>query len=261
MFGKKQTRNTDDVAFNVFVTRNYDQFITLVENRELDQKHIERLTESFKKKYLISPAVVNSKMQVIDGNHRMRVCRALGLPFYYTIQDGYGLDEMNQYNVLSKNWNSLDYLNFFYKRGLTTYVQFKDFMDKFPEFGISSCMRILSLLQNGRVQGKLNGVRVGNIRQFESGGFKIPDLQKSYSFANMLLDFKPFYNGYSRSTFVSAMMPIFDSKDYDHKTMLNKLSNQPNKLSHCNDIRQYRLLVEDIYNYKIRGIKANFHNL
>ena len=44
-----------------------------------------------KKKYLVSPILVNEKMEVIDGQHRLQAQKELNLPTYYIKNKGYDL--------------------------------------------------------------------------------------------------------------------------------------------------------------------------
>jgi hypothetical protein len=63
---------------------------------------------------------------------------------------------------------------------------------------------------------------------------------------------KPYYNGYNRSTFVQALLGMFRIDEFDFTQFIKKLSIQGGKLIDCTSVTQYRLLIEEIYNYKSR---------
>lgn len=88
------------------------------------------------------------------------------------------------------------------------------------------------------------------MKDFQEGKLIIPNLGLSYKNARKVMEFKDHYDGFSRGAFVSAVLPLFKSKNYDHKEMIYKLGVAPKKLTHCQNIVQYRMLLEDIYNWK-----------
>lgn len=244
--GNVRTRN--QTVYSVLMTGNYDLFKIMPDNRNLNLLHVKRLVESFNDKYLVCPIIVNEKYEVIDGQHRLEACKETKRPIYYIMIKGYGIKEVQILNTNQKNWNKLDFLHMYCAEGKKTYLEFKKFMDDFPDFKIQASERILT----GHTSGKKTTVAGAKaaMRDFEEGKLHIPDLNKSYSHAKKLMDFKPFFNDYSSGLFVSAMLPLFSNKTYNHKEMLHKLSVCPIKLYPCRDIPQYRLLLEDIYNHK-----------
>ncbi len=66
-------------------TYNYDKFGDLDGNRKLNQSNLNWIIESMRKKYNPIPIIVNKKMQVIDGQHRLEACRRLNLPVFYLV--------------------------------------------------------------------------------------------------------------------------------------------------------------------------------
>ena len=88
------------------------------------------------------------------------------------------------------------------------------------------------------------------MKDFEEGKLFVPDLKKSYRVARKLMDFKIFYKNFNRGTFVSAIAPIFDLGKYNHNEMIKKMQKCPIKLQDCLNVEQYRLLFEDIWNWR-----------
>ncbi len=241
-------RKTESPAYQVYKTKDYSRFKLMSDNRNLNLIHLKRLVESFKQKHLISPIIVNEKMEVIDGQHRLEASKETGLNVYYIVIPGYSINEVQILNTNQKNWTKVDFLNMYCDAGERAYLQFKKFMNDFPDFQIQASERILTFGGKG-VNGIIGGIKV-KMKDFEEGKLVIPNLQKSYLHARKLSDIKPHFASYNRGTFVSAMLPLFESKKYLHKEMLHKLSNCPIKLTDCNTVEAYRMLVEDIYNYK-----------
>lgn len=240
--------NRNQTVYSVLVTGNYGMFKIMPDNRNLNLLHVKRLVESFNERYLVCPIIVNEKYEVIDGQHRLRACIETNRPVYYIVIKGYGIKEVQILNTNQKNWNKLDFLDMYCAEGKKEYLEFRAFMDDFPDFKIQATERILTGITLGKKVNKA-GIKVKQ-RDFEEGKLHIPDLQKSYSYAKKLMDFKPYFNEFSSGLFVSSMLPLFTNKQYNHKEMIHKLSVCPIKLYPCRDVGQYRLLLEDIYNHK-----------
>lgn len=235
----------------VYKTHNYDLFKIMDDNRDLNLLHVKRLVQSFQEQHLVCPIIVNEKMQVIDGQHRLRASRETGLPVYYIVLPGYGIKQVQVLNTNQKNWNRMDFLQMYCEQGKKAYVELRDFMAEFPDFGINAAMCLIRLNTSGSKQGTLEGKKV-HMKDFEEGKLQIPNITKSYIYARKIMDFKPFYKEYYRPAFVAALIPLFGGKVYNHKEMLHKLSACPAdlRLRDAKKVMGYRLQLEDIYNYK-----------
>lgn len=246
-------KSSSEKVYDVYKTNDYSLFKFMSNNRNVNLAHVERLRQSFEVEHLISPIIVNERMEIIDGQHRYKAARLTGKPIYYIIIDGYNIKEVQIYNANQKNWTKKDYLEMYCSEGRTPYLQMKQFMIAFPELGLQSSERIITLRfgTGSRIQKKFQGKNM-LMKDFENGKLFVPDLKKSYKIARKILDFKPYYSNFHRGTFVSAVAPIFDHKDYNHNEMIKKLSKIPNglQLQDCLNTDQYRLMIEDIWNWR-----------
>lgn len=248
---------TGNTNYSVLMTTNYDLFKIMADNRNVNLLHINRLVESMKAKQLICPIIVNAKHEIIDGQHRYYAIKELGLPVYYIVIPNYGIKEVQILNTHQKNWQKLDYLHSYCAAGRRPYLEFQEFMKNFPELSFQACERLLTF-SKGR-QGKLGDAQRVEMKDFEQGKLVIPDLQKSYSYARRIMDFKPFYNGFHKGIFASVMLSLFKSKNYNHKEMIHKLSVAPIKMQDCLNVEGYKMLMEDIYNHKrLKENKVSF---
>lgn len=236
----------------VRTTTDYARFKTLVGNRKPNDLHVKRLSNSFQKRYLFSPILINEKWQIIDGQHRFLAAKELELPINYIIVEGYGLNEVQILNTNSANWKKEDYLKAYCDLGVNAYLQMKQFMQDYPDFGIAVSEQLIT----NTVGGVNNRDSVykgrGRVKNFEEGRLTIADLKQSYDNAEKVLMFKPYYDGYNRSVFVAALIGIFQNENYNHAEMIGKLAQQPSSLTHCTNVTQYKLLIEEIYNHRRR---------
>lgn len=232
-------------------TNDYQKFKILQGNRKLNSLHVKRLKESFKESYLFSPIVVNKNFEIIDGQHRFNAAKELNLDINYIVCPDYSLKEVQLLNTNSKNWKREDYLNAYCDLQYPEYIKFKNFMKKFPDFGILACESIISHSYDENEYK--NNLKQGNsARIFQEGGLVIQDYEKSVEIAEKIMMIKPYYDGYNRTVFIRALISIFKIDYYCHSQLLNKLKTNPNSLQHCSNTTQYKLLIEDIYNYRSR---------
>lgn len=250
--------NVRPTEFFVQITNNYSMFKKLGENRVINMLHVKRLIESFRICYLICPIIVNELLEIVDGQHRHEACRLTGFPIYFIVVPGYGIKEISILNSNQKNWTKLDFLESYCAQDIKPYLEFKQFMTEFPELGFQSCERIITGYAKGTRTGLIDGERA-NMRDFQEGKLRIPNLNKSYANARKIMEYKPHYEGFNRPTFVTALLPLLSSKVYNHKEMIYKLGVSPHKLEHCSNVFQYRDALENIYNWKrLKDNKVSF---
>jgi len=250
----EQPRDNVSLVNGVYKTYDYSKFKTLNGNRSVNRIHVERLKNSFSKNYLVSPLIVNSDYQIIDGQHRFIAASELKLPIYYIIQEEYGLKEVQVYNSNAQNWTKKDYLESYCALGYEQYLKMRKFLEDFPDFGLYAAEIILTNSSRGAnemsyVDTKSKRVR---LKSFQEGLLKINDIDLAYENAAKIMMFKPYYDGYYRTVFVSTMINLFKKENYDHDRMMKKLKLNPTALKHCINVKQYKTLLEEIYNYKSR---------
>jgi len=248
------------VVNQVNETNDYSMFKTLEGNRHVNKLHVKRLKESFQKSYLLSPIIVNEKFEIIDGQHRFEAAKQIGVPVNFLVAPNYGLKEVQMLNENMKNWKKEDYLNAYCDLKYPEYLRFRNFMRRFSDFGIAVCE---TLLTNKSTGGNYNSKSkelkspsnpTGNyaIRFFQEGELVIPDYDLAVENAEKIMMIKPYYEGFNRNTFVRAMIGIFKIDYFNHAKLLERLNANPTALQHCANVTQYKLLVEDIYNFRSR---------
>jgi hypothetical protein len=244
----------------VYETTDYSLFKFMQGNRPVHRPHIIRLRKSFEKKYLFSPIIVNEKYEIIDGQHRFTTAKELNLPVIFIIVSGYGLSEVQTLNANMSNWGQKDYLNAYCDLGYPEYLKVRDFMIQYADFGIKSSLIILLQKTNAdrqrrnikELRSEANKSGVMQLRFFEEGELVIPDYDSACHVAEKILEFKPYYDGFNRSTFVAAAIQVLKVEGYDHRQMISKIAQNPRSMVHCQNAPQYKEMLEEIYNYRSR---------
>jgi hypothetical protein len=221
---------------------DYSLFKPVNGNRELNQLHLERIKKSMSQNCLFTILYVNEKHQIIDGQHRFEALKALGLPINYIVIEGAGLQDVQIYNHFLKKWDSDDYLSGYCELGYPEYLKYKAFKDRY-QFGANETM---ALLTGARAGGG------GVYNDFITGKFRVTNLSQATDVAQKIWMLEGVYDGFRRRAFVFAMMYLLGKPHFDFMEFLQKVKAQPTLLSHCNEAKQYVLLIEEVYNYRRR---------
>lgn len=112
----------------ILVTSNYGKFKRLEGNRGLRQR-AKKIKKSIQKVgYIPSPIVVNEKYEVVDGQARLQVLQELGLPVYYIVIPGIGIEECIAMNINTSNWSIRDYIESHSETGNISYTYLLNLM-------------------------------------------------------------------------------------------------------------------------------------
>jgi hypothetical protein len=224
----------------VHTTTDYFLFKSIDGNRNKNLLHLNRLKKSMSENYLFTIIIVNEKYEIIDGQHRFDVIKDLKLPLNYIICEGYGLNEVHILNQNSKTWNADDYLQGYVNLGYEDYIQYAEFKNKYK-------------LGHNETQSLLLGImqKVDN-DIFYTGTFKIKSLKDAENIIEKILMIEPYYTGIRRRAFIYAMISLFKNKNFEFTEFLQKLKLQPTALQDCTNATNYKILIEEIYNYRRR---------
>ena len=97
----------DEVVNKISKTWDYDKFTFFKGNRNIKPHHKNKLAESFKIKQLPIPIIVDELFRIADGQHRLEVCKDLGLPIYYSVISNIEMDDVQRVNENIFTYNFL----------------------------------------------------------------------------------------------------------------------------------------------------------
>ena len=247
-----------EVVAKVYRTKNYDLFKDLKGNRPHNPQHLERLTDSIKKNGMIpNPILVNDKIEVLDGQHRLESGKRAKAPIYFTFVQDYDLKEVHAINMNQKNWTMKDFMYGYADDGLEDYIMLREFYERYKVFSITDCISMLSNVSSGSQYQVSDNFRKGKKKSttmtFNEGTWKAKDISVAEGWANNLLRIKPYFDGYTKSSFVGTMIGMFRKEEFDFEDFLKKLKKKPFMLYVVPNRVQYKKLIEDIYNLNRRN--------
>ena len=249
-----QVQNTNEVN-KVYKTNDLSIFTQIDGNRVPNLQHIKRLVYSINKYGMkCNPILVNEKMEVIDGQHRLMAAQEAESFVYYIIVKGYTLSEVHTLNLNQKNWSKSDYMEGYANMGVQSYVKLREFTLKNTDFSFANCLALCSNISHSSdvfLSAQIN--ILSSKHNFEEGTWIGKDWDKAQDWANKIRMVGNYYYGYDRSTFVRAFIPLLSNDNFDFNEFMHKLRLQPSALVDCVNSEQYRTVIEDIYNWRSRN--------
>lgn len=225
----------------ILETRDYSQFKFLDTNRQIANSHVKKLAEAMREKpqtNKVRPILVNEKMQVIDGQHRLKACEMLSLPAYYVIGKGLTTKDAQHLNAIQKNWSPLDYAQSYATAGDENYQMYLAFRDRYR---LSHSTTLTYLTQS---------ITAGNIAEpFRAGYFKVKNAKKADKLCKQLIEVGAYIKDYRQSKFGQAYMLLAMHPAYDHKRFLNRAERyQTEFIVRYENLSDYIRSIEALYN-------------
>lgn len=227
----------------IYETKDYAVFRYIKGNRLLNEGHVKRLMESIKNKNLleVNPIIVNSKMEVIDGQSRLSAAKQLGVPVYYMAAEASNLEDVRLLNINVKNWGIGDYLNSYLAQGAAEYYTLKKYHEEYA-IPISVC---LMLLAGGK--GDRSAVRA----MYKSGDFHVTSLSLAKRIAEKLLDLRQYADrGLWRSRdFIIAVVNLDKDASIVHEKLLKKFKQSGLTIYRQGSAQDYLRRFKEVYDF------------
>jgi len=243
----------------VYKTNDLSIFKQIEGNRIPNLQHVKRLADSIRVYGMkCNPILVNERMEVIDGQHRLMAAKESESFVYYIIVNGYSLNEVHTLNLNQKNWTKKDFMEGYANMGIESYIKLREFANKNDDYTFNDCIALCQNNSSGTSRSLALAVKHGSklngsVQIFEQGTWKCDDIDIAQDMANKIRMIKSYYSGYNRSSFVSTMIGLLQKEIFDFNEFMHKVRLQPTALVDCANRDQYRTLIEDIYNYKSRN--------
>lgn len=233
--------------FNVILSSyDYDSFSFFDENRKLSKKLLRDLEENMKIKDLQIPMTVNSKLQIIDGQHRFVVRKKLGFPLIYYIDDTVTSRDIGAINNITQKWSPENWLD--HHVDIDENKDYKTFQWFVKNYNLNISSSLV-LIYNSSSEG---------LRIFKKGDLKIIDLSRLKEKAEILLKFYEEYGfeKYKHKTFIEAFNTVVINVKFDWKRFFRNLDKNSQLLKKQADKTDYIQLFQQIYN---KGITQKNH--
>jgi len=229
-------------------TINYDQFRSIMANREVHAGHVNKLVKAIREKNLLhlNPILCNEKMELIDGQHRLEAAKILKLPIWYNMDGNVSKDDIASINSNSRNWSQLDYINYWTIEKKAGFDKLSSFLSEYPEIKPSTSIMLLSS----------DGVR--NSKELQKGFVNVLNYNIAVEIANKLKFFSNIFEYTYDSKFITALAKLMSHPDYSFEKLKTQVEMQPRSLVRCIDKKQYLEMLLEIYNYRASSKRISF---
>lgn len=226
-------------------TKNYGKFKTIDGNRDVKPNHVNNLANAIEKKNLLKvfPVIVNERMEVIDGQHRLLAAAKLGVKVPYEVIDGLRIEDVMSINSSSKGWGVADYVKAWRKLGYSDYDDLEDFSNKYK---LSLTLSAGLLAGASQMQG---GSSV--TRRVKDGSFSVNSMGRATKVAELVAELAPFteFEARRERPFVIAILQLLALDEFDPERLLAKIGKHFLKIQKRGDSRYYIIQLEEIYNH------------
>jgi len=178
-----QDKKVEEADTRVLMTTNYDQFTFLKSNRAIDENHVYRLMKLIKAEgHQKEPVIVNEKLEVISGQHRIKACEKLEMRVTYIIVPGLTIKDAREMNNSQKPWSFKDHLRCY---GHSThynhqaYKQVDSLIEEYPSLSNAVALVLLS-----------PKTYVGAYNKFKLGTFIVEDYEFARKQASYLAEIR-----------------------------------------------------------------------
>ncbi len=227
---------------------NYSDFNTILGNRIVNQKKVEKIATDNKNGLNMlpyCPIVVyrnKNKFKIVDGQHRFNAAMICGLPIYYVECDQLDLALIARINSRSDKWKNSDFLECYIQLGVKDYVTLHEFI-KQNKIVYSSSVSML-MYKEIREGGNNN-----SMESFRNGEFVVNHLEWSSSIADKALEVFGRYKFWNDRGLLGAVNKLIDSGKCDFEVLKSKIKSAPNIMEKKANVKEYLYLIEKLYNH------------
>lgn len=237
--------NTETATGSIYKTKDYSLFKKITGNRKVKLRP--DLMKSIKDEGLINPIIINEEYEVLDGQHRLAACEALGVSVEY-MKRTFNDQTLVAVNTTQQRWVTSDYLERYANLGNPHYIEMAKLMTQY-NLSIVHCLTVLRAGRPGNLDSSLRTI-------FTSGKLKInSEMVENFHFAmrrvNEVLaisDRKKFLHGNLFRALVSLVMhPL-----YNHQHFLAKLEQTPEvKIKKAGTFKDLFEMLSAIHNHRL----------
>ena len=244
-----------EYGYKILKTTNYNIFKRLEGNRPVPEQRVKKIISSIKKVgYVISPVIVNENYEVIDGQGRVEALKRLGLPVFYIVDPGKGIDECIAMNINQTNWTMLDYIKSHAETGNVSYQNILTLIERYGEY---FKLKVILYAVNGKIEQAGLDLKEGRLVCTDDT-FAKADRRLSW-----LMNFISPLKGIQGHVeyYLQAMLFCYEDPEVDNERLIQKITMLQANLKPVTQIQQAFEYIEDAYNNRSRNkvyIKTNY---
>lgn len=232
----------------VYETTNYNLFKYLKGNRKV--KYSKKLEIAAIEVGFLYQVLVNEKMEIIDGQNRLEVCKRLGMPVRFEIKKGAGDKEVESLNTTATKWTLRDYIEHYSEAGNEEYTKLGELLD----MKITGNSAVIATAMNVNQSGAANAIA-------RNGDFRFHDYENYVLFLKYVEKFKKMTKSKMSEKLFPALYKLYTFKNFDEDRFIAKLFETGNqeRISLINEYSKVlETLVIDVNNHHLGTKSKNY---
>lgn len=230
-------------------TDNYDKFKFCEFNRKIDKNHVKKLLTSISSNNLLEfcPILVDNKMQIIDGQHRLMAAKELNLPIYYQIKEDAVDEDIVLLNASSKRWSLEDYVNYYAKKGKKNYQDIITLSEKY-DLSVNVILNVFGKQYLGSRE-----MKVGNLSalDMELAEARLKQLNELTALIKQYLNTS--YGSFVKNCrFLRSLIVFLSDDEIDFQDFKKRVYWRLNTIRVCSTLPEYMDMWNMIYSYRRR---------
>lgn len=232
-------------------TSDYSKFQHLTGNRPVDTKRVQRIAKLMREVGFLPSyhIVVNSNMEIADGQHRFEAAKAADVPVYFIVDDTMQIETIQKAGSLNEKWSASDHITARAEQGNVHYQQLLVILAK-SKFVSSITLEVIARAHSSRMKC---------LQLIKDGSFEItPEFTRKYEeIYTRLMDIDAVSSDFLQSKYaVYGALSLLCHPLYEHKRLKEKLGYQSTRLVRCISPTEYTDLIYSIYNFKVHPKNA-----
>lgn len=240
--------NHVEASLQIYFTTDYARFKMMNGNRQLNETKIKRIISEIHngndmlRYYPIQVKEKNSRLDILDGQHRFFICKQLKRPvFYILVTEEKSMPDIAKINSNVEKWNAEDFINCYVQFDNNNYKLLQSFIDTYGfSLGVS-----LKLLHDGDPGTAAGNVKLNDI--FRSGNFIVNTQKEAIQFAENAKLFQGF-KSYKSRPFLIALYKIQVAGLYSISDLAKDFNKRPDYLTEQANYKAYINILEQMVN-------------
>ena len=236
-------------ASKTYCTSDYEKFKRLTGNRKVTDARAAKIKNSILRiGYIPVPIVVNEKYEVIDGQGRLKAISDLGLPLYYIVVPGLGIEDCIAMNIGLENWCLRDYIESYAEIGDISYIRLHNLLKEFKDKKHMYEKNIVCIACGTTDYVPTDAIKKGMIELSDDDyEYALNTLEWLSTFADILRRIKG-----NVSNYYTALAFCYADPAVDNDRLEQKMYMMQAELIPTNNALQALEVIENVYNHKIR---------
>ncbi len=228
-------------------TKDYEKFDTILGNRIINEKKVQRLMEDINKGLNLlpyCPIIVypeKDQLKIVDGQHRFETSKRLESYIYYVECDPLDLKQIARINYRSDKWGSKDFLDCYVRLGSADYQTLKEFIITYALIFTTS----IDLLMFGKIGSSQRGMDF-----FRDGEFKVNFYDDSAALIELTQKLFNRYKFWNDRDLIIAVQKLQQKGLCDFELLQKKIEEAPNEMDKQSSPKLYIFNIERVYNFK-----------